>query len=127
VKNLLLPATRLVEVIALAASAGSVMFILDGPLAWVTATVVFAVVALLWRAAMCARAPWPLPTAWHYACKAALYLFAAEVVWAAAEWAGPVFLIAALSVEFAAVHSRGLAGAHREHAGPVSRGVGRVA
>jgi hypothetical protein len=119
--------SRIVAVVAIAATASSVMFVLDGPLAWVTAAVVFAVVALLWRAAMCANAPWPLSTAWHYACKLALYTFAAEVVWAASDWAGPVFVVTAVGSELLQIHRHAWFEKGRVERAMVSPGAGRVA
>jgi hypothetical protein len=91
VKYLLFAAAFVVELVAWIASAGSVLLRLDGWLGWVVAAAVFAVIVVLWGAAMAPRAPWPLPTGWYYVCKAGLYTFAGLVLWNYADWAGMVF------------------------------------
>lgn len=90
-KYLLLAAAFVVELVAWAASAGSVLVRVDGWLGWLFAVAVFAVIVALWGAAMSPRAPWPLPIGWYYVCKAALYAFAALVLWYYAVWAGIAF------------------------------------
>jgi hypothetical protein len=91
VKYLLFAAAFVVELVAWTASAGSVLIRLDGWLGWLVSVVVFAIIVALWGAAMSPRAPWPLPIGWYYGCKAALYGFAALVLWYYAEWAGMAF------------------------------------
>lgn len=90
-KYLLLAAAFVIELVAWAASAGSVLVRVDGWLGWLFAVAVFAVIVALWGAAMSPRAPWPLPIGWYYVCKAALYAFAALVLWCYAVWAGIAF------------------------------------
>lgn len=124
---LLVTTARIVEMVALAASAGSVLFIFEGWLGWVTAAVMFAGVAFLWREAMSPRAPWPLPTSWHYLCKIELYVFAALVLSAVNGWAGLTFAVTAVATELLLVHLIGLAGERPVGSCRVSPDAGRGA
>lgn len=90
-KFLLLAAAFVVELVAWTASAASVLLRIDGWPGWLAAVLAFAVIVSLWGAAMAPRAPWPLPIGWYYVCKAALYTFAALVLWYYAAWAGITF------------------------------------
>lgn len=89
----------LVELVAWTACAASVFLVIGGWLAWVLAVAVFAVVVALWGAVMAPKARWPLPTPWYYLVKAAIYCFAAVVLWLFAVWAGVAFSAAVLISE----------------------------
>ncbi len=102
VKHLLFAAAFVVELVAWIASAGSLLIRIDGWPGWVVTLAVFAVIVALWQAAMCRRAPWPLPLWLYYVCKAMLYTFAALVLWFYADWAGMAFAASVVVTEPAA-------------------------
>jgi len=99
VKTAIFAAATVIEVIAWAAIAGSLLLLFDGWAAWLAVSAVFSGFVFLWASAVLPRARWPLPGAWRLACKVLTYLFAAEVLWVVAEWAGVTFAVAAVSVE----------------------------
>lgn len=98
-KTAIFAAATVIEVIAWAAIAGSLLLLFDGWAAWLAVSAVFAGFVFLWASAVLPRARWPLPAAWRLTCKVLTSLFAAEVLWVVAEWAGVTFAVAAVSVE----------------------------
>jgi hypothetical protein len=126
VKHLLFAAAFVVELVAWIASAGSLLIRIDGWPGWLVSLAVFAVIVGLWQAAMCRRAPWPLPLSLHYVCKAMLYTFAALVLWFYADWAGMAFAASVVVTEPLVVRYR-LHPELREAEPVLSRAAGRVA
>jgi hypothetical protein len=126
VKPLLFAAAFVVGLVAWIASAGSLLIRINGWAGWLVSVAVFAVIVALWGAAMCRRAPWPLPLWLHYVCKALLYTFAALVLWYYADWAGIAFVASVVVTESLLVRQR-LHAELREAEPALSRAAGPVA